>query len=197
MRSVILNFFLLISVSCFSQFTSVELESNFSSKQIKDLEKITIFFKTQLCKNEAAEFSACVNNLLPEIKKGYYEFIIERIDYNEQLRLYQSISQNTFFEIWAFCVITNHINDKKFKSLCSSGANKKYTNFLSQVGLNNKYIAYYAKNIISSGDFSSSLSFIDTLLDTISDEEINSPNIQLIIAIQMLTINDQIKQSKN
>ena len=185
---------LISSINCSAQFITTEIQSNFNSREIKDLEKIVFFFKNQISSKENEDFANSIINLSPEIERNYYEAIYNRIDFKEQLNLYQSISKDTFNSIWKTTEVKNYHNLSSL-SICFSGKGKSYSNFLVQIGMKNKYISAYSQDLIISGDFTATNNFIDYFLNSLSAEELNNPNYQLIIAIHFLTINDQQKRA--
>lgn len=143
------------------------------------------------------EFDNCIQSNLQEINQNYYEFFHNRINFELQEELFESISKSTFDEIWSTCEVTNAKSLNKHQSLCASGFNSKYLNFLKKVGKKNQYIRNYASNIEAAGDFAPSIYFIDTFFNNASKFDLNNENIQIIIAIHILTTNYQKNKFEN
>jgi hypothetical protein len=171
------------------------MKYNFSAEQIADLQRITDFFKTQICNESESDFGSCFEPMLPELIENGYEPIFNKIDFNKQLELYKSISQNTFNEVWAFCKTRNYLLNTEYQSLCAKGADGKYSEYLLEVGKKNKFIKNYAEKLIASGDFEPS-GFLESQIYTNKSKfNFKDPNIQLLIAIHFLSINDQQKRN--
>ena len=170
-----------------------ELQAHFSTEQVADLNKITSFFKNQICIESPSDFGNCFKPIIKKFVKNGYEPTFNRINYNEQLTLYKSIDKSTFAEIWSFCELQDSIKTK-FRSLCLKESDGKYINYLLNLGENNKFIEDYATKVIGSKNFKSSLLLKQIIDDNKAEFDLENTNIQLIIAIHFLTINDQIKR---
>lgn len=187
---------LILNLSCKSQFSTPELKASFSADQIADLKKITDFFEKQICENEQTNFKNCFETILPDLINLGYEPIFERVDFQKQRELYQSIGKDTFKEIWNFCISTNSQTNQKHQSLCARGIDGKYANFLLTIGKNNKLVKEYADRLIASGDFESSTLLQQWIYTNKVSFDLENPNIKLIIAIHFLSINDQEKRTE-
>ena len=198
MRKTLRNLFIIIllvlSFSCSSQFATTEMKNHFSTEQIADLNKITEFFKSQICTNASTDFQTCFDNL-PNLVKNGYSPILERLDFNSQNELYKSISKKTFNEIWMFCQTKNYQTKSEYESLCAAGYGKKYANYLTEIGKKNKSVAEYADRLIKSGDFEFTLYFPQQIYKNKKDFDLKDSNIQVLLAIHFLSINDQ--ESRN
>ena len=191
LRKIIVVLIVLLNISCFVQ-KGVEKEPNsFTPEQINELKKISTFFNSQICNKELIDFGTCIQSKLPEINQGYYEFFYDNIEFEKQEKLFDSISKETFNEIWSYCEVTNAKSLNTYQSLCARGFNSKYLNFLKQVGKTNEYIKRYAKNVEAAGDFGHSIFFIDTFLNNVTKSKLNNEDIQIIISIHILTSNYQ------
>ena len=198
LRNLIILALLILNVSCKSQFATNELNHNFTKEQISDLQKITDFFRTQICADENYEFKTCFEKFLPDLVNSNfgYKAIYDKVDFEKQKLMYKSISKNTFDQIWSFCHTTNYHLNTEYESLCGAGYTKQYVKFLIELGKSNKIIADYADKLIASGDFDSSSYFQQRIYDNKNDFDFSNPNIQLWIAIHFLTQNDQEKRNE-
>lgn len=179
-----------LSFSCKTQYSATELKNNFSAEQISDLNKITEFFKSEMCLNMDSDFRTCYERIPHEYLEATGNGFWTNINFEKQKELYKQISESTFNEIWMFCESTFYPSGKTAKSLCAV-ARGKYQNFLADLGKTNPRIAKYAERIQASGDFSSlDLRYWEILKDKKSFD-LNDPNIQLILAIHYLSMNDQ------
>ncbi|MFN7043947.1 MAG: hypothetical protein ACK4M1_02025 [Flavobacterium sp.] len=185
--------FLQLNNSCKTQFSTVELQNHFTSDEIADLNKITAFFKNQMCIGIDSDFEKCYKKIphdyLYAIGNGFWE----NINFKEQQNLYNQISKSTFDEIWTFCKSTNMKTRVDSKSLCSR-YDGKYQKFLIALGQRNPVVKEYAKSIQDSGCFSSLDFHHNNILNNKKHLDLDDPNIQLILAIHFLTINDEQKR---
>jgi hypothetical protein len=183
-------------LSCKSQSSTPELKASFSADQIADLNKITEFFESQICESDKTNFKDCFEPILPDLIDLGYEPIFERVNFQMQKELYQSIGKDTFNEIWNYCLSTNLKTNEKYQSLCAKGIDGKYADFLLEIGKKNKFVNEYAERLIASGDFESS-TLLQQLIYTNKDSfDLENPNIKILIAIHFLSINDQEKRNE-
>lgn len=187
---------LIISISCSKEYSSPELRKNFTKEQISDFKKITEFFTQQICNNnQNLNFKSCFEKMLPElVEKGFIP-ILENIDFEKQKEMYNSISKSTFNEIWGFGKTIRYKDKKEYKSI-GANMNGKYLTFLSDVGINNKYISEYAEMTYSIGDFESMSLLQNHIYNYPKDLDLNDINIQILISIHYLTQNDNEKRNE-
>jgi len=184
--------FLQLNFSCKSQYSVTELNNNFSNEQIADLNKITDFFKNQLC--SGSNFKKCYKKIPHEHLEATGAAFWTNIDFEKQKELYENISKSTFDKIWMFCKSTEYPSGKESKHLCAV-ANGHYQKFLADFGNKNTRIAKYADRISASGDFNGlDINYWEVLNN--KDFDLNNPNIQLILAIHYLSLNDQYKRKE-
>jgi len=117
-----------------------------------ELNKISEFFKIQICFNMDADFKTCYKQIPHEYLEATGNGFWTNIDFEKQKELYSDISKSTFDEIWMFCESTYYPSEIKAKSLCAV-ATGKYQKFLADLGKRNPRIAKYADRIQASGDF--------------------------------------------
>lgn len=186
-----------LNSSCKTQYSTTELNDNFTSEQIVDLKKITDFFKEQMCLKMESDFKICYERTPHEYLEATGNGFWTNINFKEQKALYEQISKSTFDEIWDFCESTYfHPNEIKVKEICAA-YNGKYQKFLADLGNSNPRIAEYLNRIQESGDYSwMDIQYWDVLKKNRKYFDLNDPNIQLILAIHYLSINDQESRNK-
>jgi hypothetical protein len=192
-RSLLILGILILNSSCTREFSTTELQNNFSEEQINDLKKITYFFKSQICENKTSDFKTCFSKILPELLTNGWQPIIKNVDFVKQKELYASILQSTFNEIWVFVKTRRYNYEEKFKSIGSKGKGK-YLDFLNDVSKNNPQVKIYYDALLASGDFDSTLSLQNQIFDYPKEFDLDNPNIQLIITIHYLSQNDNVKR---
>lgn len=192
-KTIILIFGVIIlqlNFSCKTQYSATELKSNFSTEQISDLNKISAFFKNQMCLNMDSDLGTCYKRIPHEYLEATGNGFWTNIDFEKQKELYKEISKSTFDEIWMFCNSTEYPSGKESKSLCAV-SNGKYYKYLQSLGNKNPRIAKYAERINASGDFNGLDIQYWEVLKNKKYFNLKDPNIQLILAIHYLSINDQ------
>ena len=182
-----------LNFSCKSQYSVTELKSNFSTEEISDLNKISDFFKNQMCLNTDSDFKTCYERIPHEYLEATGNPFWLNINFEKQRELYSKISKSTFDKIWMFCKARNYPSGLESKSLCAV-ANGKYYEYLKNIGSTNPRIAKYAEQINASGDFNSMHFHYWNVLKKKKYFDLNDPNIQLILAIHYLSLNDQEKR---
>jgi hypothetical protein len=192
-KTLLLAFgFLILQVffSCKANYSNTELENNFTREQISDLNKISDFFKDQICIDKDEDLRTCYERIPHDYLKAYGDGFWTNINFEKQKELYDQISKSTFNEVWMFSNATFYPSGTKAKSL-SAVAKGKYQKFLADLGKRKPRIAKYAERISASGDFSG---FDFNYREIIKDKKsfnLKDPNIQLILAIHYLSLNDQ------
>jgi len=195
MKKIIIVVIIALASSCKSQYSTTELKNNFSPNQIKDLNRITEFFKDQMCLNMESDFETCYRRIPHEYLEATGYGFWSNINFEKQQDIYNKISYSTFQEIWSFCKVIYPESGKELKSICAV-PNGKYQKYLVEIGEKNPVIADYATDINESGDFqSSSIKYWNVLKDR-KHYNLNDPNIQLILAIHFLSLNDQHKREE-
>ena len=184
-----------VNLSCKAQYSVSELKDNFSTEQISDLNKITNFFKNQICLNMDSDFKTCYERIPHEYLDATGNGFWTNIDFEKQKELYKQISKSTFENIWMFCKSTEYKTGKETKSLCANTIGKYYI-YLSDLGKQNPKIAKYAEKVRASGDFN----VLDIQYWNIQKDkkhfDLNNPNTQLFLAIHYLSLNDQKKRKE-
>ncbi|SFN99032.1 hypothetical protein [Salegentibacter flavus] len=183
-----------LNFSCSAQHSTTELKNHFSSDQISDLNKITEFFKNEICSGKERDFKKCYEKIPHDYLYATGNEFWNNIDFSKQKELYNQISKSTFEEIWSFCKTTYPDSGKTKTSICAV-PNGKYQKYLSELGKNNPKIAEYAKRLNDLGDFGFGL-FHQNIASDKKNFDLNNPNIQLVVAIHFLTLNDQEKRNE-
>lgn len=114
------------------------------------------------------------------------------ISFEEQRQTYSKISDSTFAEIWGFG--RTRYRDFPNDTFLSIGINTqgKYMIFLKEVGRENKLINEYVETIDALGNVPSYFQLNKLLKD--DDINLKDVRIQLIIALNILTLNDEIER---
>ncbi len=197
MRKAIIFIFgviiLQLNFSCESEESTTELKNNFTTEQISDLYKIIDFFGSQICENNNSDFKTCFSEILPDLLEYGWQPILDKVDFDKQKELYNSISKSTFEEIWIFRKATSHETGLELKKV-SSKYNGKYQKFLSELGKNNNEIKDYTDRLIGFGDFESMGLLQQRIYQKPTEFDLENPNVQLLISIHYLTLNDQQKR---
>jgi len=191
-KILILGIFIIFS-SCKSQYSTSELRHNFTIDQIRDLNKISDFFKSQICPTDNSNFKDCYKIIPHEYLEAYGSGFWTNINYDSQKELYSEISDSTFSEIWTFCKASYPDSGMEIKSICPI-YNGKYQMYLSEYGNKNEKIKKYVKRLQELGDFGTYDINYRNILHDKKNFDLNDPNIQLILAIHYLSLNDQEKR---
>ena len=194
--SILIILFLLILSSCETNYSTSELKSNFTNDQISDLTKIVEFFKENVCTDKNADLNSCYKQANHDSLQANGTGIWTKIDFKDQKKFYEQISQSTFNEIWMYCESTYYPSEIKSKDICAV-ATGKYQKYLSDLGKTNPRIAKYADRIEASGDFNGFDIQYHEILKTNSDFDLNDHNIQLILAVHCLSMNDREKRNSH
>ena len=194
LRTLIIICILILNFSCKTKFSTSELRNNFSKDQISDLNKVTDFFKSQICENDNSDFKTCFSKMLHELLEYGWQSILDNVNFDKQKELYNSISKSTFEEIWEFGKATYPDTGLELKSV-GSKYNGKYQKFLTELGKNNNEIKDYADKLIGAGDFESMGLLQQRIFNNPTEFDLDNPNVQLLIAVHYLTQNDQQKRT--
>ena len=186
---------LLICISCKSEFTTPELENNFTLNQISDFEKISQFFTQQICKNnEESDFKKCFEKMLPELVENGWVPILENVDFEKQKEMYNSISELTFNKIWGFAKSWKYGNETAYRRI--DVANSPYVLYLQDVGKKYKYVREYVEGIKQSGGIEGMGLLQKYIYLNPNDLNLDDPNIQFLISVHYLTQNDNEKRTE-
>jgi len=194
------NIFILILIllanSSFSQNSKTkELKSCFNENQINDLEKIVNFFTNQIKVNENDDFKIAFERILPKLIENGWVPILETIDFEEQKQMYNSISIETFNEIWSSREAWNKDDTTTYKSI-GFKYNGSYIKFLNKLGETQPVLKKYYEDCLSAGSVQTSGYLQQNIKLLPKQFDLNDFNIQLLIAIHYLTENDNNKRKE-
>jgi hypothetical protein len=188
---------LLFFSSCENKFETPELNKNFTVNEITDLEKLVSFFKIKVCESRSTDFKDCFEIFAPNWIENGLEYSAEKIEFSEQNAAYNNINQQTLDEIWDFCM-TYQIRPTKreYLDVCAN-TNGKYVKFLKDFGKSNPLVQKYYEDIIAAGDFDQTGLTISYIWNKRKEIDLNNPNYQVLIALHILTMNDQYQRNQN
>jgi len=195
-RIILLSLFL-FNFSCFSQFATDEMKAVFTQQEIADLKILNDFFVESVCQeNEIIDFKTCFEKELPYMYEYGFDSIVKRVDFEEQKKIYETISASTFNEIWGYAKKWKDVNQAPTYKWLSVKNYGNYLNFLLEVGKKNEFIFKYGDFLLSAGDLYMTSSFILAILENPDELNLNDPNIQLITSIHMLSILDLVQREE-
>lgn len=195
MKVVYFLLFIFSLVSCNDSFTTSEMKNNFSSDEIKDLKTIVDFYKGQLSNEKNNDFEKVFNETLVLYQNNQNRDNFYNVNFNSQKNIYDSISESTFNKIWLFNK-SYDFEESTIKKRLGFKYEGNYNSFLKDVAKNNSIINEYIDILESAGDFSNSNYLIYDILKNKESYNLKDPNIQLIIAIDNLSINDNLKRNE-
>jgi hypothetical protein len=184
----------LTSSSCSSKFNSTELNESFTKTEREDLQKLTDFFQSQICDGQN-DFKACMDSLIPDLSEHGWQPILENVDFDKQQKLYNSFKSDIFREIWITCKSYNPHESWERKSLCLN-PNGKYIKFLQDLGRRNGVLKAYTESTLNSGDLGNMVAIEYEIFNNTGTIDLNDSGIQLLIAIDYLTQNEQQKRKE-
>lgn len=188
--------FLLILIlhSCTIEKSTKELENNFTSREISELNKIIEFYKTQIGGQLDDKFEIVFKKQLDTFVANGKNDKIYSLDFDKQTQFYQSLKQEVFDEIWYYSEMIKVKYQEEYKTtIIQYQSESKYQDFLREVGRKNNLITEY-KNIIGTFGVDTSTWLEQTILMNPKKFNLSDPNIQLIISIHYLTQNDRNKR---
>lgn len=186
---------LFLFFSCGSDFSTPEMRNNFSKNEIKDLEKIVSFYKNQLSNKKQSKFEDSFNDALNNFMYNENRDDFYNINFDDQKMLYNSISKSTFNEIWSYNKSYMFEKSETYKTIGFKNKGK-YNSFLKEVVKKDTIIKEYLNRLESAGDFNNSNYFIYDIIKNKDLYNLKDPNIQLVIAIDNLSINDIRKRKE-
>ena len=183
-----------LNLSCKTQEATIALKNNFTTEQIVDLNRIIDFFKSEICVYQKDDFKTCFLQIPFKFTETSNNSFWTTINFEEQKRLYQQISESTFDEIWGFCKSTYFPSQTTAMDIFAI-TNGKYQKYLSDLAKTNPRVAEYLKRIEASGDFNNFDIQYEQILSDKKYFDLKDKNTQLIIAIHYLSMNDQFKRN--
>ena len=186
-----LIFLILTLFSCKKEFSSPELEAHFTETQIKDLNEINNFFISEFLKSDKDNFKSAFLQFKDSLKfNGEFSKNDESL-FKNQLKLYESISQSTFNEIWELKVTSGlPYPDEEYISAKVFG---KYYSFLNEISDSNKFAKICYNRIEMSGVYNPI--YLDSYFYYDSDNfNYDDFHNQLILSIYYLTALDNYER---
>jgi CRISPR/Cas system CMR-associated protein Cmr5 small subunit len=206
---------LIVAAGCSNQKT---IESNptikkvFNESEIKDLQLILEFFEKQICSIENKEdskindcYDSFIQRMTGAVETGGLEI---NIPFGEQKKLYNTINDSTFNEIWDMSWIRTipHSNsylkrigkdtlsiEEREKSDTTNYIELKYegkyVSFIEEYGNKSPVIKRYHENFVNAGGIGPSM--ISSIMMNYEYYDIKDIRMKLIFAIHYLTLNDQ------
>ncbi|MBJ2174620.1 hypothetical protein JBL43_10260 [Aureibaculum sp. A20] len=204
MKSIIYILIVTTLISC-STKKNIDLKSNnlisnnFNELEIKDLQLIFDFFINQICDSRKKNFKSlneCYLDYCSKIKEQA-ETNVEfktKINFKQQLKLYNKIDNSTFKEIWSFhksLPVGDRQDTLKFLEFNFDG---NYIKFLNKFARENKAIGQYMYSYKQVRGLGPSL--VANLIFNYKSFEIADIRTKVVIAIHYLTLNDQFHREE-
>ena len=190
-------YLVLFNISCFSQFPTPEMKAVFTQQEISDLKTLNDFFVHSVClKNDSIDFKTSFEKELPYLYEYGFDSIANKVDFEEQKKMYETISDSTFNQIWGYAKMWKDGDigpTYKWLAVKNEG---NYFNFLLEVGKKNEFIFKYADFLLSAGDLYMTSSFVLSIIKNPTEMDLNDPNIQLITSIHMLSVLDLVQREE-
>ncbi|NQX98415.1 MAG: hypothetical protein HRT73_11135 [Flavobacteriales bacterium] len=215
MKNLLTYLILLIVISaavgCSAQtLTDVLNQSKFNETEKEDIIKLVDFFENQIL-IEGKSRKESYEIILVSENEGYNR-VTDMIPIEKQRKAFKGISSSAYNNIWLEGkgrIYTTYDGVKvekpiSYKSIGIS-TDGKYIKLLKKLGKGNEKIKHYYNSIMDSGDIPLYPNLFGLLVDINANwtEDVEQSHWRLIIAIHMLTINEQhnryksIKATKN
>jgi len=196
MKQLILLILLPTIISCSPKDQKISenmtIKSVFDSAEIRDLEKILMFFETQICQNEnvsTENVQNCYQSFFIRMEKAEEIGSIDlKISFESQLKLYKEIDSATFNQIWTFNQSWKKNSLDTLKSI-TYNCNGKFVRFLETFAKEDEVVKEYYNSFQLAGDIGPTM--VARLRKLHKDYDTHDIRIRLLIAIHYLTLNDQ------
>lgn len=165
------------------------LENNFEPNEILELKRITGFVIGSLTKNCDQDQPTCILNYLDKIQELNYEFELKEITKSEQEEFLNSLSKETFNDIWSICRGRKSISKEivlQTESLCLN-TKGKFSKFLIKYCSQKERLSAYGNTFEHAGDYTPSMA--GQLFGNPTSFDLNSKEELLLISIHLLTLN--------
>jgi hypothetical protein len=167
----------------------------FTDYEIQYLQLLFDFFNESICSETNTEdFSGSYKEFFNKLEKSEETGDIHLdIPFDEQMKVYDRISDSTFNEIWTFGKSWNNGDapQDSYRKVHFT-PNGKYLKFLKRTGRDDKVINQYHETIEASGDIPPSL--IAGLLINYDHYNIKDIRVRFIVAVHYLTLNDRFER---
>ncbi|MEO9474434.1 MAG: hypothetical protein ABJG41_02835 [Cyclobacteriaceae bacterium] len=186
-----------ISLATWSCSSSTdELANYFEPTQIEELNSLTDFIVGELTNNCNGERTTCLRQFFNELEIVEYNIDLTTISKTKQTELFNSLSTETFNEIWTTCKGSrpNQNGRVNIETICPN-MNGQFANFLKDYCSKLDRLSGYGEAFEQAGDFSPAN--YAQLVKNPKSFDFNSEAELLIISVQLLTLNseDQIVES--
>jgi len=150
LRSTIFLFLIILS-SCNNEEirTTKELDKIFTKSEIKDINKLVVFFEKRISSTDS------------KLNQRYKNWIIsisnledntwDKFNFEDQLNIYKLLDKNTFNEIWQFNEM-RYLESKDTLKHLNLAYDKKYHKYLTELGRNSEKMKWYSNKAYESGD---------------------------------------------
>jgi len=201
MKSLILFTLLIFTIGCIREH-SVLLSNDpivnkyFNKEEIEGLVKILNFFEDEIANQSATDniidsYELFFENIKPEMKLEEFDSIIS---FGVQKKFLSDLNPILFNEIWFYKKDYNPIIKDTVESIHYKWKGK-YFDFLYAVSEKDKAIEEYFKDFTAVGDVSPSI-LAYSMMDY-KKYDLKLERIRLIIAINYLTFNEQLRLIEN
>ena len=201
MKSLILFALLIFTIGCIREH-SVLLSNDpiankyFNKEEIEGLVQILNFFEDEIANQSATDnvidsYELFFENIKPEMKIEEFDSIIS---FGVQKKFFSVLNPILFNEIWFYKKDYNPIIKDTVESIYYKWGGK-YFDFLYAVSEKDKAIEEYFKDFTAAGDVSPSILAYSMMDYKIYDLKLE--RIRLIIAINYLTFNEQLRLIEN
>ncbi|MGB1268657.1 MAG: hypothetical protein ACPG45_02885 [Flavobacteriaceae bacterium] len=170
-------FILIIFCSCnsYKTETTEELRNIFTNREIKDINRLVDFFETRMNSNK--------HNLNDKYKhwiisnSNIEDDTWEKFNLKDLLQVYKKIDSTTFNEIWQFNEM-RYLETKDTLSYLNLAYEKKYHQYLVELGKKSKKMEWYANKAYQSGDLPQLMDLHNLFItvDTINESPKIQPN---------------------
>ncbi|MFK5879105.1 MAG: hypothetical protein QM478_06365 [Flavobacteriaceae bacterium] len=133
--------------------TTRELSQIFSESEITDINTLVDYFESKL-KVEGKAIEQCYKDWFWTLQNGGFEseYKLEIFTFENQLKIYEEINQETFNEIWAFESYYIETTDAALKSI-RPNLQGKYLDYLRLIGQKRLEVEEYVKYVESSDEY--------------------------------------------
>jgi hypothetical protein len=181
---------LIFGFSCKKIETSTEqLEKYFSREQIKDLTTINSFFVSEILKNKP--YKDGIKEILETLHSNGFNSILRTVDYEKQKKLYRSISETTFNEIWEIKTDTSFYKGEQYILPKHKGA---FFNYLEELSASNNELSKICFNKLEASGDLNLFTINNYVSSNFNNINFNDFNNQLIISIYFLTAIDDYER---
>ena len=172
-----------------------EIKSVFSKSEIEDLEILFDFFNNSICQVDKENLTNCYYDFFENVRNSADSgSLYLHIPIEEQLAVYDQISDSTFYQIWAFGKSWNNEDTHDTLKSVYYRWDGKFFKFLKQAGKESEFAKTYLESVEASGGPGPSL--IAGISYKYKNFGIEDLRVKFILAIHFLTLNDEYKREE-